>query len=83
MANDMSVESLKQEMEEWVDEYADNPVFVNYLLLIADIMDLLPLRFEQKQAILYILLLQGEVIKLEHLNRSLNRIYNKDKVEEI
>jgi len=85
MANDMhmSVESLKEELDEWLEKYANNPIFVNYLLLVGDIMDLLPLSFEQKQALLYILLLEGEVVKIERLNRSLNRTFNKDKVEEI
>ncbi|UTU47218.1 hypothetical protein [Archaeal virus sp.] len=83
IAMDNAIESLKEELDGWLDKYANSPVFTNYLLIIADIMDLLPLDIDRKQAILYILLLQGEILRLERLNRCLNREYNKDMVEEI
>jgi len=80
---DISIENIKEELDEWIDKYANNSIFTNYLLLIGDIMDLLPLNFEQKQALLYILLLEGEVVKIERLNRSLNKHLYRRYTEDI
>ena len=75
---DENIKSLVEELENTVESHDEE--FIRYLLIIAQIMDLLPIPFTWKQDILYALLLQGEILELEKVNRSLN-IHFKDKVE--
>jgi hypothetical protein len=75
-----NVKALVEELENIIESH--NQEFIRYLLVIAQIMDLLPIPFTWKQDILYALLLQGEIIELEKVNRCLNSHYN-DKVERI
>jgi len=79
MSNEENIKSLVEELEAIVESHS-NPDFTRYLLIVAEIMDLLPIPFTWKQDILYALLLQGEILELEKVNRSLN-IHFKDKVE--
>jgi len=75
-----NVKALVEELENIIESH--NQEFIRYLLVIAQIMDLLPIPFTWKQDILYALLLQGEIVELEKVNRCLNSHYN-DKVERI
>jgi len=69
--DDENVKALVEELELIIESH-DDPNFSRYLLVVAQIMDLLPVPFEWKQDILYVLLLQGEILELEKVNRSLN-----------
>jgi hypothetical protein len=75
-----NIKALIEELETIIESH--NQEFIRYLLIIAQIMDLLPIPFEWKQDILYTLLLQGEILELEKVNRSLNSHF-KDMVEGI
>jgi hypothetical protein len=78
---DENIKALVEELETIIDSHSDQE-FVRYLLIVAQIMDLLPISFEWKQDILYALLLQGEILELERVNRSLNSHF-KHRVEGI
>jgi len=83
MASNMSnrsFEALVEELENIIDSH--NEEFVRYLLLVAQIMDLIPINFQWKQDILRALYLQGEISKIEELDRCLNMRFN-DRVEQI
>ena len=73
-------EALVEELEYIIDSH--NEEFTRYLLLMAQIMDLLPIKFEWKQSILRALYLQGEISKIEELDRCLNSQF-KDRFEGI
>jgi len=70
------IEAIKEEFDRLIEQYVNNPIFTRYMLILADIMDLIPLSFEEKQAILQILIYQGEIIKLERIDRYLYRRSN-------
>jgi len=74
------IKALVEELENIIESH--NQEFIRYLLVIAQIMDLLPIPFTWKQDILYALLLEGEIVELEKVNRCLNS-HSKDKVEGI
>jgi hypothetical protein len=76
-----NVKALIEELETIIESHSDIN-FVKYLLIIAQIMDLLPIPFSWKQDILYALLLQGEILELEKVNRCLNS-HSNDMVEGI
>ena len=80
MSNNKPFEALVEELEDIIDSY--NEEFVRYLLLVAQIMDLLPIPFTWKQDILRALYLQGEISKIEELDRCLNSRFN-DRVDKI
>jgi len=65
---DENVKTLVEELEFIIESY-DDPNFSRYLLLVAQVIDLLPISFKWKQDILYVLLLQGEILEIEKLNR--------------
>jgi len=78
-----NVDVVFEELDKLLDKYAKNPTFIHYLLTVADIMDLLPLDFEDKQNLLYILILQGEIIKLEWIDKILYSRYDNSKADGI
>jgi hypothetical protein len=77
------IEAIKEELDRLIEQYGNNPIFIRYMLILADIMDIIPLSFEEKQTILQILIYQGEIIKLERLNRTLNKHLYKCYTEDI